>query len=208
VRYVQPLTEEQRALLEKTMQDDASFRARTRAHSRLLSSPGTTLKDLAKTSQVDRDPVSSWLQHWAPHGAQRVPDPPRSGRPPTLTPDEQVIAPHSIKEAPRSLHSVVERFANHTETRRSLASLKRLAQKARRQWKRVRKSGTRLREPAAWAQGHRALEAWQHQEDHGKSALSSLDEAGFALEPSLPSAWQEPASVSARPAMRYGRSNG
>ena len=33
VRYVQPLAEEQRELLEKTMKDDASFRARTRAHS-------------------------------------------------------------------------------------------------------------------------------------------------------------------------------
>ena len=67
VRYVQPLSEEQHALLEKTMKDDASFRARTRAHSLLLSSQGTTIKDIAKTYQVDRDTVSSWL-HKAPCG--------------------------------------------------------------------------------------------------------------------------------------------
>jgi transposase len=109
VRYVQPLTKEQRELLEKTMQDDASFRARTRAHSLLLRSQGTTIKDIAKTSQVDRDTVSSWLQKWAHHGAQSLHDQPRSGRPPKLTPDAQVIAQHSIKEEPRSLKSVVER---------------------------------------------------------------------------------------------------
>jgi hypothetical protein len=32
VRYVQPLTQEQRQLLETTMQDAPSFRARSRAH--------------------------------------------------------------------------------------------------------------------------------------------------------------------------------
>jgi len=32
VRYVQPLTPEQRQLLETTMKDDSSFRARSRAH--------------------------------------------------------------------------------------------------------------------------------------------------------------------------------
>jgi hypothetical protein len=37
MRYIQPLTEEQRVLLNKTMQDDPSFRARSRAHSLLLS---------------------------------------------------------------------------------------------------------------------------------------------------------------------------
>jgi hypothetical protein len=48
VRYVQPLTDAQRELLEKTMQEDTSFRARSRAHSLLLSAEGTTMKDLSR----------------------------------------------------------------------------------------------------------------------------------------------------------------
>ncbi len=40
VRYVQPLTDEQRELLEKTMHEETSFRARSRAHSLLLSAAG------------------------------------------------------------------------------------------------------------------------------------------------------------------------
>jgi transposase len=140
VRYVQPLTAEQRALLEKTMKDDASFRARTRAHSLLLSAQGTTIQEIARTYQVDRDTVSSWLKKWEHHGPRSLHDQPRSGRPPKLTPDEQAIAQQYIKEEPRALKSVVERLAHPTEKRISISSLKRLAQKARLRWKRGRKS--------------------------------------------------------------------
>ncbi len=44
VRYVCPLTEQQRALLESTRKNDASHRARMRAHGLLLSSEGITIK--------------------------------------------------------------------------------------------------------------------------------------------------------------------
>jgi Winged helix-turn helix len=92
VRYGQPLTAEQRALLARTMHDDASCRARARAHSLLLSAQGTTIQEIAKAYQVDRDTVSTWLKQWEHYGAQSLHDTPRSGRPPKLTPDEQAIA--------------------------------------------------------------------------------------------------------------------
>src|SRR2546430_6000902 len=84
VRYVQPLTDEQRALLEKTMKEDTAFRARSRAHSLLLSAGGTPLQTIAKTYQVHRVTVSTWIKKWERHGAQSLHDHPRSGRPPKL----------------------------------------------------------------------------------------------------------------------------
>jgi hypothetical protein len=45
----------------------------------------------------------------------------------------------------------------------------------------------------------------QTQEDQGKIALYDFDEAGFALDPSIPYAWQEPGTVIELPAMKYGR---
>jgi hypothetical protein len=60
VRYVQPLTDGQRELLEQTMHEDPSFRARSRAHSLLLSAAGMTIKAIAKPSQVHRVTVSAW----------------------------------------------------------------------------------------------------------------------------------------------------
>jgi transposase len=207
VRYVQPLTDEQRALLEKTMKEDIACRARSRAHSLLLSAAGTPIQTIAKTYQVHRVTVSAWIKKWERHGAQSLHDHPRSGRPPKLTPDEQELAKHYIKEDPRSLKQVVERFANKTEKRLSISSLKRLAKKARLRWQRVRKSLKRLRAPEAFAKGQRALAALQTQEDQGKIDLYYFDESGFALDPSIPYAWQEPKSVIELPAMKYGRIN-
>src|SRR5438552_2754124 len=207
VRYVQPLTDEQRELLEKTMHEDIAFRARSRAHSLLLSAAGTPIQTISKTYQVHRVTVSAWIKKWEHHGVQSLHDQPRSGRPPTLTPDEQAIAQQYIKEEPRSLKSVVERLANHTAKRLSLSSLKRLAKKARLRWKRVRKSLKRLRDPEAFARCQRDLAALQKQENQGKIALYYFDESGFALDPTIPYAWQEPKSVIELPAMKYGRIN-
>jgi winged helix-turn helix protein len=86
VRYVQPLTPEQRQLLETTMKDAPAFRARSRAHGLLLSAHGTTIKDIAKTYQVHRVTVSAWIKRWEQRDAQSLHDKPRSGRPSTLCP--------------------------------------------------------------------------------------------------------------------------
>jgi transposase len=207
VRYVQPLTDGQRELLEKTMHEDPSFRARSRAHSLLLSAAGVTIKAIAQTYQVHRVTVSAWIKKWEHHGLQSLHDQPRSGRPSKLTPDEQTMAQQYIKEEPRSLTGVVERLAHKTEKRLSISTLKHLAKKARLRWKRVRKSLQKLRDPAAFAQCQRELAALQKQEDQGKIALYYVDEAGFALDPTIPYAWQEPKSVIELPAIRYGRIN-
>src|SRR4029450_9022370 len=117
VRYGQPLTDEQRELLEKTMKEDTAFRARSRAQRLLLSAAGTPIQIIAKTYQVHRITASAWIKKWERHGAQSLHDQPRSGRPPKLTPDEQEPARHCVKEDPRSLKQVVERLADKTEKR-------------------------------------------------------------------------------------------
>src|SRR5712692_5409636 len=189
------------------MQYDGSPRARARAHSLLLSVQGMVINDLAKMYQVDRDTVSTWIKKWEQDGEASLHDQPRSGRPPKLTPEEQELAIASIKEEPRSLKQVVERLVTKTAKRISISALKRLAKKARLRWKRVRKSLKSLREPEAFAQCKRELEALQKQEDKGKIALYYFDESGFALDPTIPYAWQEPESVIELPARKYGRIN-
>jgi transposase len=207
MRYVRALTDEQRAFLSTTMKEDASFRARTRAHSLLLSAQGVAIQDIAKTYQVDRDTVSAWIKKWEHHGPASLHDKPRSGRPSKLTPEEQELAKQYLKEEPRSLKGVVERLARKTAKRLSISSLKRLAKRGRLRWKRVRKSLKRLRDDEAFAQCKRELEALQTQEEKGEIDLYYFDESGFALDPTIPYAWQEPHRVIELPAMRYGRIN-
>jgi transposase len=129
VRYVQPLLDTQRALLEHTMTHDPSPRARARAHSLLLSAEGMTIKAITKIYQVDRDTVSTWIRKWERDGPASLHDQPRSGRPPKLTPDEQTLAIAYIKEEPRSLKQVVERLTQKAAKRLSISSLKRLAKR-------------------------------------------------------------------------------
>jgi transposase len=71
----------------------------------------------------------------------------------------------------------------------------------------VRKSLKSLRDPLAFAQCQRELEALQHQEDQGKIDLYYFDEAGFTLDPYIPYAWQEPGTVIEIPARKSGRMN-
>ena len=165
------------------------------------------MKNIAKTYQVHRVTVSAWITNWEQHGAQSLHDKPRSGRPSTLCPEEQDIALHYLKEEPHALTRVMKRFADKTDKRLSLSSLKRLAKKARLRGKRVRKSLKSLRDPDAFAQAKRELEALQYQEDQGQIALYYFDESGFALDPTILYAWQEPQSVIELPARKSGRIN-
>ena len=207
MRYVHPLIDTQRDLLDNTMTHDVSPRARARAHSLILSAQGMTINAITKIYQVDRDTISTWIRKWEHDGPESLHDKPRSGRPPKLTPEEQTLAIAYIKEEPRSLKQVVERLTTKTAKRLSISSLKRLAKRARLRWKRVRKSLKSLRDPAAFARCQRELEALQQQEDKGKLALYYFDEAGFALDPSIPYAWQESGTIIELPAMKYGRMN-
>jgi len=166
-----------------------------------------TITEITTIYPVDRDTVATWIRKWEHDGPESLHDKPRSGRPPKLTPEEQQLAIASIKEEPRSLKQVVERLTNKTEKRLSISSLKRLAKRGRLRWKRVRKSLKSLRDPAAFARCQRELEALQQQEDKGKLALYYFDEAGFALDPSIPYAWQESGTIIELPAMKYGRMN-
>ena len=64
MRYGCPLPAQQREFLESTRKNDASHRARMRAHGLLLRSAGITIKAIAKIDHVDRDTVSTWIKKW------------------------------------------------------------------------------------------------------------------------------------------------
>lgn len=207
MRYVRPLTEQQRELLECMRKTDTSHRARVRAHGLLLSSEGTSINTIANIYHVDRDTVSTWIKKWETHGGKSLHDQPRSGRPSLLNAAEKALATQYIHEEPRSLKHVVERLAQATAKRLSLSAVKRLAKKARLRWKRVRKSLKSLRDPRAFAKAQRELEALQKQEDQGTIALYYFDESGFTLDPYIPYAWQAPGTVIEIPARKSGRIN-
>src|SRR2546430_12339048 len=168
VRYVRPLTENQRHTLAEIMKHDAIPRARVRAHGILLSAQGMRIKEIAKIYQVDRDTVATWIKKWEQSGIASLSDKPRSGRPPKLTPEEKDLARQYIKEDPRCLKHVVERLSQKTAKRLSISSLKRLAKKAGLRWKRVRKSLKSLRDPEEFTKCQRDRKSTRLNSSHSQ----------------------------------------
>ena len=52
-----------------------------------------------------------------------------------------------------------------------------------------------------------SLKRCRNKKTKARLTLYYFDESGFALDPTIPYAWQEPKSVIELPAMRYGRIN-
>ena len=71
----------------------------------------------------------------------------------------------------------------------------------------MRKSLKSFRDPAAFERCKRELEALQKQEDQGKLDLYYFDEAGFALNPTVPYAWQPARDLIELPASKSGQIN-
>ena len=71
----------------------------------------------------------------------------------------------------------------------------------------MRKSLKSFRDPEAFERCKRELEAFKKQEDQGKLDLYYFDEAGFALNPSVPYAWQPSRDTIEIPASKDGRIN-
>jgi len=122
------------------MPHDPAPRARARAPSLLLSAAGMTSKDITPIYQVARDTVATWSRQGERDGPPSLHEQPRRGRPPKLPLAEHTLAIASIKEEPRSLKQVGERLTQQTAQRLRMASLTRLAKRARLRWKRGRKS--------------------------------------------------------------------
>ena len=83
-KFVPPLTEPDRAALERTWRRGASHRERQRAQAVLLSDRGYTLEQLADILCADRDAVSRWLDAWRERGHEGLAEAPRPGRPPKI----------------------------------------------------------------------------------------------------------------------------
>ena len=134
--------------------------------------------------------VSHWLDNWNGRGFDGLWDGPRSGRPRTLTPEQEDQARAIALEAPRQTRLGLARIEEHFGIERSLGWLRGLLRAGRLRYKRIRASLRPKRNEAAFRQAQKELAALERQEAAGEIDLYYLDEAGFALRPSLAYAWQ------------------
>lgn len=103
MRYVQPLSDGDKAELATMLREGNSYRVRRRAHTILLSAEGFTIEEITRIYPTDRDTVSSTFQRWETAGLAGLCDDAKSGRPPKLSKTEAAEALATLKEDPRSL---------------------------------------------------------------------------------------------------------
>ena len=89
--------------MNQIMRSHPSHRTRTRAHAILLSARRYSINQIADIFAVDRETVTSWLVRWEEGETDGLDDDPKSGRPPTLSEEEEKQAIEIVKEEPRSL---------------------------------------------------------------------------------------------------------
>jgi len=190
-RFIKSLSQEQQRSLNQVMRSHPSHRTRTRAHAILLSARRYSINQIADIFAVDRETVTSWLVRWEESETDGLDDDPKSGRPPTLSDEEEKQAIEIVKEEPRALKqqllSVIEKFGKKL----SLETLRNLCRRHGLSWRRIRRSLKGLRDEALFRQAKDVLEGLKAAHRAGLCDLYYFDEAGFCRIPSVGYAWQE-----------------
>ncbi len=88
-KFITDLSLEEITQLIENHQAHPNFRVRNRSHAVLLSHQGYSIDQIGQICRVDRDTVSLWLNQWNESKFVGLADEARSGRPKTLTAQEE-----------------------------------------------------------------------------------------------------------------------
>jgi transposase len=102
IRFISDLTEDEINKLNKIRQTDSNFRLRNRAHAILLSAQKKPINEISQICQVGRDAISQWLSRWQAGKFSALADADRSGRPKSLTQEEEAVAIQTALKVPHS----------------------------------------------------------------------------------------------------------
>jgi transposase len=190
-RFIKSLSEEQQRSLNQIVRNHSSHRTRTRAHAILLSARRYSINQIADIFAVDRETVTSWIVRWEESDTDGLDDDPKSGRPPTLSDEEEKQAIEIVKDEPRSIKQqllvVIARFSKQL----SLETLRNVCKRHALSWRRIRRSLKRLRDETLFRQAQNELEGLKEAHRAGLLELYYFDEAGFMRIPCVGYAWQE-----------------
>ncbi|MDF9796233.1 hypothetical protein OKW21_001496 [Catalinimonas alkaloidigena] len=89
MRYIIPLTQEEREQLQTMLHDSVNHRKRIHAQALLLSHKGYELKINADICQVNRDTIGQWFTGWEKNKLTSLSDATHSGRPSSFDSQEK-----------------------------------------------------------------------------------------------------------------------
>ena len=191
LKYVLPLTEEQRKSLNKFMEQSKNAREIVRCNAILMSSKNICINIISMIYDVDRDTVSRWLNWWNAYGIEGLKDDFHSGRKPKLTKLQQIQVVQIVKEEPRKIKLAVGKIKEKFDKDLSIKTIKRILLKKKLRWKRVRRSIKSKRNQKEFEEFKKYKELLHLWEKSGLIDVKYFDETGFNLIPAIPYSWQE-----------------
>jgi transposase len=189
-RFVSPLSDEEREILEYLKDYGETPRIRHRGHAILLSDSGKSVNEIAEIFETTRVTVCSWLARWEESGPQGLADGARSGGPPKLTKSERKKVLKLIKKYPHSPKQVLNEIPRTIGKTISETTLRRIARASGLRWKRMRKSLKSKRDEEDFEEAQKELQDLIECHQAGELDLYYFDEAGVSLIPTVPYGWQ------------------
>jgi len=188
--FVKPLSNAEKLTLKDAQKYHPISWTRTRAHCILLSNQGYKINEIASICSICRQAVSNCIHNWEKDGLLGLVDEHRSGRPKTLTQEQEDDLIARVKESPRSLKRIISEFSEAHQIEISLSMLRRLCRAAKMSWKRIRKSLKNKRNEEDFERAKNLINQLIDSYKANEIDLLYFDESGFSLTPSVPYAWQ------------------
>lgn len=206
-RFVAPLKDEEKELLEHLRDHGETPRIRRRAHAILLSAAGRSIDEICDIFETSRVTVTSWLNRWRSDGPAGLGDAPRPGGPPKLTDEEREVVLKLIKGFPNSPKSVLKKIKEKTGKTIGARTLRRIARAGKLRWKRMRRSLKDRRDDDEFREAQQHIDKFIEHHKAGDYDLYYFDEAGFSLTPCVPYAWQPEGERLEIPSRKSGQIN-
>jgi len=192
-KTVSPLSEEDKAELERFAKADDNARVRMRAEAILLSGRGYPIQEIATLKGKHFITVSRWIDQWEDRGIDGILENEGRGRKSLLTEDEQATVAEWLREAapPRSATELMARIEKAFGKHIKKDTARRLLKAAGKVWKRVRCGLAGERNEAEFRQCEQELAEHLQASGRGEMPLLYLDGSGFNGAPYIPYAWQD-----------------
>ena len=185
------LTGDQRVQVNRIYRKDKSHAARQRAHAIiLLAEKGKSINDVANILGVCRVTVYNWAIRWIENGTEGLYDCEGRGRNPIFSASEEILIVSLIEKNPNSMRQLVDKVEEATGKKVHIETLRKIAKKHGKVWKRKRKILKGKPDEEAYKQGKADIEELKLLSSQGDFDLVYFDASGVSLQPVVPYAWQ------------------
>jgi transposase len=183
------LTEEENRTLREMGINHPHGRTRRRAQGIRRLGQGMTLQQVADEFEVHINSVEHWRQCWSKFGLVGLYEGHHSGRPPSLSRQQQRTLAKLANDEGGTSRSLLQRWRERGHARMSRDTLRRCLRRMGWRYKRCRLSLKKQRDEKEFERGQGVMASLQAWAQAGQCELLYFDEAGFSPIPSIQYSW-------------------